>query len=270
MIHSLCRDKYPDEFKRYFGIVFYDELHKLGAFHFSKVGGMFPARYRIGATATLKRPDGLEEAFLCHLGRHIIKPPESVQPVPKVAIYRYKYTSGKIPHYLHDSISRRGVLLSKLAGNEHRTSVIAELTNQLVESGRQTLVVSERIPHLELLREMVIGYGYDDQEVGLYLGRTSTKERQRVATECRCILATTNMLSLGTDIPTLRGLVFATPISQVAQPVGRIRRIKEGLKVPFVVDLLDMAYDETVGWYRNRMQFYMSIGCELHAVGGGD
>jgi superfamily II DNA or RNA helicase len=266
MIHSVCKDRYPEEFKRHFGVVLFDELHKLGAFYFSKVGGMFPAKYRIGATATLSRSDGLERAFLVHLGDEIIRPPVSEQPVPEVAVYTYKQNSGRLPSYLQETISRRGVLLSRLGNNHKRSAVIAKFAAQLVDSGRQTLVVSERIPHLEKIHEYMIQMGVPESDLGFYLGKTSKKERARVARECSCILATMSMLSLGTDIPTLRGLVFATPVSQIAQPVGRIRRINPELKDPFVVDFYDSDYDECTRWMRNRRRFYESIGCRVHYI----
>lgn len=266
MIHSVCKDRYPEAFKRHFGVVVFDELHKLGAFYFSKVGGMFPAKHRIGATATLNRSDGLESAFLVHLGSTIIRPDISEQPVPEVAVYTYKTGSGRIPSYLQETISRRGVLLSKLAKNNKRSMVIAKFAAQLVDSGRQTLVVSERIPHLKQIYQYMLQMGVDESDLGFYLGATKKKERVRVAKECRCILATMSMLSLGTDIPTLRGLVFATPVSQIAQPVGRIRRINPELKDPFVVDFYDSDYEECTRWMRNRRKFYESIGCQVHYI----
>lgn len=268
MIHSLCKDRYPEEFKNHFGLVIFDELHKLGAFYFSRVGGMFPAKYRIGATATLKRSDGLERAFMVHLGDEIIKLQKSEQPIPEIAVYKYSKTSGSIPHYLQDSIQRRGVLISKLAGNLERTKIISDFTKQLVESGRQTLVVSERIPHLETMKRLLVRAGLKSESIGFYLGATKKAERIRVANECQCILATTSMLSLGTDIPTLRGLVFATPVSGVTQPIGRIRRINPDLKDPFVLDFVDSFYEECNRWYGSRRYFYDSIKSNVHEITG--
>jgi superfamily II DNA or RNA helicase len=171
-----------------------------------------------------------------------------------------------MPHYLQDTISRRGVLLSALAKNNKRSAIIAKFAGQLVDSGRQTLVVSERIPHLEQIHQYMVQMGIPESDLGFYLGKTSKRERARVAKECSCILATMSMLSLGTDIPTLRGLVFATPVSQIAQPVGRIRRISPELKDPFVVDFYDSDYDECTRWMRNRRRFYESIGCQINYI----
>jgi superfamily II DNA or RNA helicase len=267
MIHSVCKDKYPEEFKNYFGLVIFDELHKLGAFNFSRVGGMFPAKYRIGATATLKRSDGLERVFYSHLGRSVVRPEKSEQPVPKVGVYYYTHTSGSIPSWIKGKINRRGVLFTLLSKNDHRTGKIASFADELVRSGRQTLVLSERIPQLEDIRNVLLGkYGMEDSKVGMYLGKTSDKEKKRVANECTCILATKGMMDIGTNIPTLRGFILATPLSGVAQPIGRIRRVKEGLKEPFVVDVVDSFYPEAVGWFRKRRKYYEYKQCSVNYI----
>jgi hypothetical protein len=140
MIHSLCKDKYPEEFKKHFGLVIFDELHKLGAPHFSKVGGMFPAAYRVGATATLDRTDGMEALFYAHLGKKVVHEKKSVQPIPKVIIAPYVGLSGIIPSWVSGDMQTRGVLINLLVDNGVRTRKLSTAIKTMVESGRQTLV----------------------------------------------------------------------------------------------------------------------------------
>lgn len=269
MLHSLSRRDYGDEFRNYFGAVFFDELSKLGALHFSKVASLFPATYRIGCSATLERPDGLSSVFKAHLGDYKIKPLYSEQPVPRVLVYEYAKPSGVVPHYIEDTISRRGVLLSYLSRNHERTAKIAYLAKKLAESGRQTMVISERIGHLEEIRDILVQkLGFPVADVGLYLGRTPDSRRKEIARDCRLILATTSMLSMGTDIPTLRGLVFGTPLSQVTQVLGRIRRVNPEAKNPIVIDFIDTAYEEAKAWYYARRRIYKDMGCEMKKIGG--
>jgi len=258
MIHSLCKDKYPIEFKEHWGLVIFDELHKLGAFTFSQVGGMFSARYRLGATATLRRADGMAKVFYSHLGNEVIKPLKGDQPEPKIIVVRYPRSSGKIPHWARAKIKRRGVLLSLLTENYDRTSWIVNYAAQLANSGRQTLVLSERVHQLASIREALTtsDFGILPSEVGLYVGATPQHERNRIAEECKVICATTSMLALGTDIPTLRGLVFATPLSDAEQAIGRICRLRADTKSPIVIDLVDVTYRETQGWLQGRRKLY--------------
>lgn len=266
MVHSLYKDKYPEDFKKHFGTIIYDESHRLSSFHFSKVVGMFPAKYRIAASATPNRSDGLESVFTAHIGTESVKLERSEQPIPKVAVYEYINSSGQIPSYLTDIINKRGVLLTKLAKNSQRTAIITKFAVQLMSSDRQTLVVSERTAHLKAIYKLMLQMGVPKEDIGFYLGSTSKKERQRVAEECSCILGSMSMLSLGTDIPTLRGLVIATPISQAVQPLGRIRRIDDSLRQPFVVDVYDSAYPECRTWLRKRLNIYESQGCEVNYI----
>ena len=258
MIHSVCKDKYPQAFKQRYGLVIFDELHKLGAFTFSQVGGMFPAKYRLGATATLRRSDGMAKVFYSHLGNEVIKPLKGDQPEPKIIVVKYPRSSGKIPPWAKQTIKRRGVLLSLLTDNYDRTNWIVKLTAELANSGRQTLVLSERVHQLCSIKSKLTtsGFGLFPKEVGLYVGGTSDKERKRIARECKVVCATTSMLSLGTDIPTLRGLVFATPLADAEQAIGRICRICANTRDPIVIDLVDVTYRETQNWLRGRRKLY--------------
>jgi superfamily II DNA or RNA helicase len=218
---------------------------------------MFPAKYRLGATATLRRADGMAKVFYSHLGDTVIRPLKGDQPIPKIVVVRYPTSSGKIPHWANSKVKRRGVLFSLLAKNKERVNWIAKLTKEVYDTGRQTLVLGERIAQLEsIIAFLTLQYGVDKKDIGLYIGKTSPTERVRIAEECRIIMATTSMLSLGTDIPTLRGLVFATPLADVEQAIGRICRLCQDTKSPVVIDFVDMNHKEAQGWYQGRLKFY--------------
>lgn len=265
MLHSLCKDKYPEKFKRHFGLIVFDELHKLGAKTFSKAGGLYPAQHRIGATATLRRADGMSKVFYSHLGDTTIKPKKGDQPEPKIIIVKYLGKSGKIPSWAQAKMQRRGILFSLLSSNMDRLDWVAYYTKQLYDTGRQTLVLGERIIPLEKLISMLTSkrYGIPKEKIGLYIGKTSIKRRNEIADKCSIIVATTSMLSLGTDIPTLRGLVFATPLADAEQPIGRICRFSNVEHSPVVVDLVDMSHKDCFIWHRARLRLYEKKGWEV-------
>lgn len=264
MIHSLCKNKYPVAFKEHYGLVIFDELHKLGAFTFSQVGGMFPAKYRIGATATLRRADGMAKVFYSHLGRTVIRPLKGDQPIPKIVVVRYARSSGKIPHWANTRVKRRGVMFSGLAKNADRVDYLAKLTKEVADTGRQTLVLGERIVLLEnIQRFLTQKYGVNPEDIGIYIGKTSATRRDWIAENCKIILATTSMLALGTDIPTLRGLIFATPLADVEQAIGRICRLCSDTKSPVVIDFVDTSYHEAYGWFQGRLKFYKKKDWEV-------
>lgn len=269
MLHSLCKDKYSKNFKNHFGLIIFDELHKLGAETFSRVGGMFPARYRLGATATLRRADGMSKVFYSHLGKEVIKVKKGDNPDPKIITVRYGRTSGKIPHWCKSKVQRRGSLFSLLASNVERTDWIAYYANEIYKTDRQTLVLGERIAQLQMIIQYLIKkYNVPKEDVGLYIGKTSPKERERIAKDCKIIVATTSMLALGTDIPTLRGLVFATPLADAEQAIGRICRFSLGSKDPVVIDFVDATYKESLNWFRARKKLYERKEWELQYANG--
>jgi len=266
MIHSLCKDKYPEEFKRYFGLVIFDELHKLGAQYFSRVGGMFPAQRRIGCTATLRRQDGLIRAFYDHLGKQVVTQEFSDNPVPRVISVEYEDGTAFVPEGIMDKINRRGFIIKRLSRNKNRTAMIASFVRDLVDSGRRTLILSERIPHVMEIRDLLVGkYGLSPEDVGVYISKTSDSERDRISEECPVIVATTSMMSLGTDIPTLRALLFATPLADVEQAIGRICRIGPEIE-PVVVDILDVGYKDAENWNRARSSFYARKNCTVQKL----
>lgn len=256
LVHSVCKDKYTEEFKNHFGLIIYDELHGYGSEHFSTAVSMFPARHRLGASATLERQDGMENVYYFHLGRNIITTEVKTQPKPKVLYCKSAINCGKYPAWLDrfDPIKVRAFLLSMLAGNKHRNKLIAGFALALAEKNIQTLVIGDRISQLEEIQELLLDEGHENN--GLYIGKTSGPEKKRIEKECSIILATMKMLETGIDIDTLRGLIFATPKSNVTQVVGRIRRINPEMPEPVVIDIVDTKYKETVGWFNKRKNWY--------------
>jgi superfamily II DNA or RNA helicase len=256
LIHSVCKDKYPEEFKDHFGLIICDELHSTGAEQFSQVLPMFKARHRLGASATLERQDGMEKLYYFHLGKNIITTEIKTQPKPTILYYDFHTMSGKLPIWIdkYDRIKVRAYMLSMLARNSKRNELIANFADILINKNIQTLIIGDRITQLEEIQQYLIEKGHDD--TGLYIGKTPDKEKRRIEKEASCILATMKMLEIGIDIDTLRGLIFATPKSNVTQVVGRIRRINPTVPDPVVIDIVDTYHKEAKGWFNSRKKWY--------------
>jgi superfamily II DNA or RNA helicase len=234
--------------------------HSTGAKEFSKVLSLFKAKHRCGASATLERQDGMQGVYFHHLGKHIISSEKKTQPKPDIFYYEYKETSGKFPIWLdqYDVIKRRAFLLSMLANNSDRNYIITYFADILINKGIQTLVIGDRISQLEEIQQMLIEKGHEN--TGLYIGKTPDKEKKRIEKEASCILATKKMLEIGIDIDTLRGIIFATPSSNVTQMVGRTRRINPIMPDPVVIDIIDTHYAEAKRWQASRSKWYQKEG----------
>ena len=69
MMPSLSqRNDYSREFLRSFGTIIVDECHRVGTPMLSTCAPMFPAKYRIGLSATPNRKDGGDRVLFWHLG----------------------------------------------------------------------------------------------------------------------------------------------------------------------------------------------------------
>jgi len=258
-IHSLCKDKYPENFKTYFGVALWDEVHVAGAQTFSKTVGMFPAKYRIGMSATVERKDGLADIYKMSLGQITLAPAKIATLVqPKVFLRAY---AAKTRHpYLtkmKDAKARRGKLISELASDLSRNALIAVYAKKFADSGRRTVIFSDRVDQLKLLRDVLTKrHGMSLAAIGLFTGSTKAGDRKVILEHSQIILATYGVMAMGVDVPDLRAIIFGTPLSDVAQSVGRILRLCEGAKDPVVLDIVDSAYFDCTRWAKTRQDYY--------------
>jgi superfamily II DNA or RNA helicase len=259
MIHSLAKDRYPSEFKRYFGAVVWDEVHVVGADTFSRTVGMFPSHYRIGMSATPNRKDGMQDVFRLSIMQCYLSP-DSLKTLvsPKVFLRSYR-TVTKHPYLerVKDAKARRGKLLSEVAADLSRNALIALYAKKFADSDRRVLVLSDRIEQLKFLRDVLTKrYGMRYGDVGLFTGQTKEGDRKIILKNSKLILGTYGVLNMGVDVPDLRALIFATPLSDAAQSVGRVLRLCSGVKEPVVLDIVDVVYDDCVRWAKERQKYY--------------
>jgi superfamily II DNA or RNA helicase len=276
LVHSLGLDYLKKDFRMNFGQVWYDEVHaSTPPKTFAPISSMFAARYRGGASATPYRADGLHVIFQKHIGESYLKGDDGNRMPAQVVAYYFPFSSGSIPGHLGKN-QRRGMLLSALARNIRRNVVLSELSMDLYRSGRRFVIISDRTEQLWSLREMLSQrHGVPAREMGFYCRslqtpsgpRTLTNEQNaRVASDCTVILATYPMMKLGTDIPDLGGIVYATPQSDPRQSKGRIERYFEGKQSPMVVDLIDSAHGDAVGWWKNRYRWYQQERLDIKFI----
>lgn len=277
LVHSLAAQMSDDSvFQNYFGIAVFDEVDRsVPPATFSPVLGMFPSRYRIGASATITRRDGLHLITRYHIGQTILRGGDHGRMNPKVLIIGYENSSGYV-HPLSEKMNRRGMLLSRLSSNQDRNRLLCKYIHLISESGRRVLVLSDRTQQLvDLKRILVEDFPLESHEIGFYCdavpnGKSKRKigeaELRRSAHVCKIVLATYGKAGIGTDIPDLAGLVYATPQSDVRQTQGRIERMCEGKAQPVVVDVIDLAYKDAENWGRSRSKFYMNKKLKLKTI----
>ena len=235
-IQSLASRRWPKEFYRSWGTVIVDETHHMPADTWFNGISRVNCRYLIGMTATLRRKDGMEDAFAYAMGTTLHKMTrEEVEA--DVWYFPFKWLGSKSDatnHRGHMDMTKVNRTLSvNVARN---TMIVGELT-KAARAGRKVLLLAARRDHLENIMEMLPG----DMKAtaGYYVGSTPSSKLKHVAEHKRIMLGTFKMAEEGLDVPSIDLLVLATPMEDVEQAVGRCLRYHKEKMRPIIVDIVD-------------------------------
>ena len=228
MIQTIVKRDYGDALRR-FGTIIIDECHHLGAPVFMSAlfkQGLEPA-YVLGCSATPDRADGLTRLLEYGMGKMVDTNDENSQLEGSqreiVHVKMIKYNGGKRKEIKRGDFINTTSMTSDIINDDERNFLIASNVKVLYEKNHQVIIFSERIDQLNTLCTMVTSMGIPQKDVAYYYGKTKSSERT-VAAQRRVILSTLQMAREGLDIQTLSACVFATPIANVDQAVGRIQR----------------------------------------------
>ena len=270
MIQTICSRNYPIGTFDRFGFTIFDEVHHLGAEHFSMALQRINCRRMLGLTATPKRADGLSKVFEWHLGPivyQIARRPKDDTVI--VEVLRYECAD---PDYAETQTNYRGEtirarMINNIAEYAPRTATILDWVIPLMsEPSRKLLVLSDRREHLIAFETGFKTAGITS--VGYYVGGMKQKDLDISATQ-RVILGTFAMASEGMNIPTLNMVLLATPKSNIEQSVGRILRQKKEERTvqPMILDIVDFGFVECIGQWNKRRKFYVECGYALKWMG---
>lgn len=233
VINSISLKEHNGDFYRYFGVVVWDEAHRLGATEFSKSMFLFPARWKIALTATPKRKDGMDEVFFNYFG-----PPSVVAEAPALEVTCWRINFPIVGNLDWLDRCRNDVRPMKwLAGLKVRNEMLADLIQDLYERGRNIIILSKFINHLEELHKLCAQRGIPLSDMGPYTGTWKGKKLgqgylDKVRAEASIQFATYSKAKEGYDCPRLDAGIEATPVSDNIQGIGRVRRPLQGKKKP--------------------------------------
>ena len=250
MIHSLSLryEELPEGFDRYFGEVYYDEVHHLSAPLFVHTAPMFyGARY--GLTATVGREDGLEPIYQYHIGpvffRYLmqdLKPRIYIQEMPTHINFQDPAVKKEVSDCkgMPNIPKLRGYLCTRPETNQF----IANKLQVPLQKGRKVLALSHCVEQLVALNAMF-------PDSGLCIGDVKPHERIETLRHKQITFGTLQLVKEALDEETLDTIFFLTPFGSGAvemggknslqQGMGRILRPLEGKKHPVVV-ILDPIY----------------------------
>ncbi len=258
MIQSIAQfGRYPKHVFDGFGLAIWDEVHRVGADHFSNTCWIIPAKRRWGLSATPYRKDGKEILIYAHVGDVKVLT-KAMRLVPQV--WRV-HTDTKFPQGMKVAGGKVGFMNKVIARDIRRNHYIARFVHKAWNSGRNVIVFSDSLDHLDWLYAAIRKLGVASKDMAHYVGGLTKQERE-VAKAKRILLATYAYTSEATDIPWLDTMVMATPRADVVQIVGRILREYPDKPKPMVLDLVD-PFKMLRNYAKKRLTWYAEIGATV-------
>lgn len=246
-IQTLAQKDFPWKFYRRFGMVFYDECHRLGARHFSKVAPMFTGQ-RMGLTATLQRSDKMEQLFMLHLGR-VFYEDRKQQLIPRIYFRRTNAKKNVKGFRWRSPNLNIAKVISHLSKMDYRQEWIIELFADALSKQRKVLFLSERKSELVALHKQLKGRGIRSGIcVGSLNGKTLSQATRAKALRQPITLATSQLVKEGLDKREIDTLIIGYPQSSegfTEQSAGRILRLDDEKRPPVVVVLVDAGVYDT-------------------------
>ena len=245
-----------------FGLIVIDEAHHLAAKSFFDTIGKFPALYRIWASATPERSDGLSEMVYVCGGPilYTINSQELPTVTPMLKVVETNFTSC----YSADEYTK---LISNLINNNARNELIVKTIATEVQ-GNYSLVLSDRVEHLEILQEM-LRKALPGLVIEVLTGSLNKKTRRemmdRVNNRQIDVLLATQLAREGLDIIHLNRLFLTTPKragGAVQQECGRIMRPCPGKSDAIVYDFWDSKSPILKSQFWARREVYRKLGMQ--------
>lgn len=254
------------EFFKNFDIVIVDEAHNFSAETFNRAISYFPARMRLGFTATAFRNDNLDFVFRFTIGDSSkINMEQEIKP-------KIWECSTKWVDHAHGFFNNRNTnlaqLMTRMTKDKKRNKIILNATRTMAKNDRKFLLLTARVDHAKLFHR-ILSKEYPKKEVVLLIGSTPQEERDK-AKNADFVLATYGVAKEGLDLPLLDTLIYATPIGGnnkvgIVQSIGRLTRAKEGKKGADIYDFVD---DEPIfkKMYFKRRSVYYSMGLDVSKI----
>ncbi len=256
MVQSIVKRDYPKELYEMFGTLVADETHRYAAPLWQDAITKFPAKYRIGLTATPTRRDGLHDVFLLHIGP-IVYEMEGHTRVPWIWKIDTELEISRNNYMMWNGEVNTSKLVTLVSQDSERTDKILRMVKRAVNTGRKILILSERVAHCKEMSKL-LKEDLDEFTVGLYIGGMKQAKREESA-ECDIIIGTYAMAQEGLDIPALDTLFLATPKTSITQSVGRILRESSDKKDPVVVDFVDVNIEILKFYFLSRKKKYNNL-----------
>lgn len=259
---SLASMENIDEILSNYGMVVVDECHNIGSTTYDLILKRVKAKRVYGLSATPDKQKGLFPVVQMYCGPvRVSENKKSVSAMHKILIPRY--TNTRILEKDYNPTE----LLQYLCENQARNYMIFQDVLKEYRENSQCIVLSERIEHLETLKQML---EQSVENVFIIHGKTKIKDRNETLQKLKdlsgkpfVLLAISKGIGEGFDLPALRTLFITAPFSadyRVIQYTGRIEREFENKDTIKVYDYVDSEIRMAKSMYEKRLKVYLSNG----------
>lgn len=258
MVQSLSSIDYDEDIFKDFGLIIIDEVHHMAARNFSKVYQKISGKYMLGISAEKSRTDNTFKVINWYMGPILHE--EAQKPNDMVVVKKYFYRSSN-DYRTYTVINRytqepdRSTMITNLVHIRKRNLFMVKLVEKLFDDGKNILILSGRIKHVNLLYRYLNGIEDIKGNVGKYVGSMSEQELADSATK-QIIIGSYAMAQEGLDIEGLNVVIFSTPISETKQPIGRILRKEFYETHPIVIDIIDANNPIYIKQSNRRTSYY--------------
>jgi len=241
-----------DNYTNEFGGVICDEVQRFAASTFQYTINKFPAKYRIGISASETRKDKKEYLIYDAFGKVMDEIDKetlilqerimdvTIRIIPTDFDFRIKYGDEEIPWVdvsTEEKTANYNAMLDALSKNEERNNLLWHYMSNVAKSGQCLLVVSRRREHAKYIDARFVANGFAS---GLLLGGPSDRAEFRRTIEylkdgrLKISVGTIQKSGVGHDIPMWNRGFIVTPLGTnkqlFEQMIGRLRRIHPGKK----------------------------------------
>ena len=272
-IKTLWNKGEVNEITKNYGMIIIDECHHLAAYTYEKAINSVNSKYVYGFTATPNREDGHSPIVKMQCGniRYEVDFKKfnenlGIPMTVKVKETYLKFVDPLINDYTINEINK---LITK---DMDRSEIIFNDVKEEYNKGKNILILTERIEHLEYLSSRMQKL---TNNIFVYkggLGKKVLKEydvsNQKVLNknENKIILATGSYIGEGFDDSSLDALFLTMPISgitKVTQYTGRLHRKNDKKKEIIIYDYVDKNFKQTRNMFEKRRKTYEKLGYEI-------
>ena len=273
MMQSIEKKDGVPEWLGEYGLVIVDECHHVPAISFENVLKRIRAKYMYGLTATPKRKDGHHPIISMYLGpiRYRVNAKEQASQRPFSHIMIPRFTGMTFPHSEKQESLNISSYYNQIAQDDIRNHMIVDDVFSCIAEGRNCLILSERVKHVQKLAELLQQRG---TEVFILIGGQSSSESNVQLQKLRSaphdqpvvVCATGKFIGEGFDESRLDTLFLTMPISWegiLAQYAGRLHRLYSRKSEVRVYDYIDDQAVMLERMYNKRLRSYASLGYQV-------